>query len=141
MERQIFLDSLRKSLHGRISEEELAGHIRYYDDYISQETARGRSEREVLEELGDPRLLARTIVETAGGGRPRRAYTVSEDGQEERFGVHIQNLDGWKAKLFTAAVILGILLILIFVFHLVVALLPFLIVLCIVGWVARKLWR
>lgn len=141
MERQIFLDSLRKSLYGRISEEELAGHIRYYEDYIARQTAGGRSEREVLEELGDPRLLARTIVEAAGGGRPRRVYTVSEDGQEERSGVHIQNLDGWKAKLFTAAVILGILLVLIFVFHLVAALLPFLVVLCIVGWLISKIRR
>lgn len=33
---------------------------------ICQEMNRGRSEQEVLEELGDPRLIARTILETSG---------------------------------------------------------------------------
>ncbi len=141
MERQIFLDGLRRALHGKISEEELTGHIRYYEDYISKETAGGRSEREVLEELGDPRLLARTIAETAKGRRNHEEYTVSEDGQEEGSGVHVRSLDGWKAKLAAAAVILGIVLILMLVFHLVIAILPFLCVLCIIGWLIKKLQR
>ena len=132
MERQIFLDGLRRALHGKISEEELTGHIRYYEDYISKETAGGRSEREVL---------ARTIAETAKGRWNHEEYTVSEDGQEEGSGVHVRSLDGWKAKLAAAAVILGIVLILMLVFHLVIAILPFLCVLCIIGWLIKKLQR
>ena len=33
----------------------------YYDKYISDEMKKGKTEKEVLEELGDPRLIAKTI--------------------------------------------------------------------------------
>lgn len=58
MNRQTFIDTLRRALYGRVSDYELADHIRYYEDYIQQEIMKGRSEQEVLGELGDPRLIA-----------------------------------------------------------------------------------
>ena len=41
--------------------------VRYYDGYISDEVRKGRSEEEVIEEIGDPRLIARTIEDTTDG--------------------------------------------------------------------------
>ena len=67
MERQIFLDSLRRALYGKISDAQLEEHIQYYETYLAQEAAKGRQESEILEELGDPRLLAKSITETSGG--------------------------------------------------------------------------
>lgn len=40
--------------------------MRYYQNIYPQEIASGKSEKEVLEELGDPRLIARTIIDTQG---------------------------------------------------------------------------
>ena len=35
--------------------------IDYYDKYISDEIKKGKTEKEVIDELGDPRLIAKTI--------------------------------------------------------------------------------
>lgn len=62
--------------------------LAYYDQYISDEIAKGRSEREVVDELGDPRLIAKTIeeaTEAAGAG----AYTdadYQETGRRSSYG-------------------------------------------------------
>lgn len=139
MYRQTFTDELGRALYGKVSDAELAGHIRYYEDYIAQETASGRGEEEVLAELGDPRLIARTIAETSGGRTPRTEYTVSEDGYEEtQSGQRIYNLSGWRGKLLMCGLLLLILLILVIVFHIVVAFLPILLLLGLVGWIVRR---
>ncbi len=62
-----FLDTLRTALNGKVGQELLAENMRYYEDYINTEIRKGKSEEEVLDALGDPRLIARTIVETKGG--------------------------------------------------------------------------
>lgn len=67
MGKQEFLEILRLALSGRVSAEIVADNIRYYEDYINIEIRKGRSEEEILAQLGDPRLLARTIIQTNGG--------------------------------------------------------------------------
>lgn len=140
MDSQMFLESLRRALYGKVSQQALAEHMRYYETYIAQERSAGRSEQEILEELGDPRLLARTLAETSGTNRSRREYTVSEDGEPDsppKFEGYF--LEGWKAKLITLGVIVVVLLLLVFVLHLFLALLPAVIVLGVIGWLAKKL--
>ena len=39
--------------------------LRYYDSYISDEISKGADEAEVIENLGGPRIIARTIVDAA----------------------------------------------------------------------------
>lgn len=139
MDRHIFTDELGRALRGKISDAELDGHIRYYEDYIAQEVASGRSEEEILSELGDPRLIARTIADTAGGGTSHTEYTVSEEGYEEtQSGQRIYNLNGWRGKLIVCGLLTVLFLILVVVFHIIVALLPILIILGLVGWLFRK---
>lgn len=139
MDRQTFIRELGRALYGKLGDAEIAGHIRYYEDYIAQETASGRTEEEVLEELGDPRLIARTIVGTAGGRASRTEYTVSEDGYEEtRSGERIHDLSGWRGKLILWGLLIVVLLVLVLVFHIIMAFLPLLIVLGVVGWLLRK---
>ena len=64
MERQDFIEGLRRALNGNVSPALVADNLNYYNEYISSEVRKGRSEEEVLEALGDPRLIARTIIET-----------------------------------------------------------------------------
>ena len=73
MTKQEFLDRLRRSLHGKITPGQIVENLQFYEDYINTEIRKGASEQEVLTRLGDPRLLARTIVETQGGQQAERA--------------------------------------------------------------------
>ncbi len=67
MTKQEFLDGLRRTLHGKIPPGQVVENLQFYEDYINTEIRKGVSEKEVLAGLGDPRLLARTIVETQSG--------------------------------------------------------------------------
>lgn len=62
MNKQEFVDRLRVSLSGRISPVLVEENTRYYEDYINTQVRLGEAEENVLEGLGDPRLIARSIV-------------------------------------------------------------------------------
>lgn len=64
MTKQEFVDRLRIALKGNVSDTLVADYVNYYEEYISSEVHKGRCEREVLETLGEPRLIARTIIQT-----------------------------------------------------------------------------
>lgn len=64
MGRQEFLNELREALTGEIPESEVESNLRYYGQYISSEVQKDRQEKEVLNQLGDPRLIAHTIIDT-----------------------------------------------------------------------------
>ena len=64
MTRHAFISGLREALIGEIPPEEIEENIRFYNNYIDQELRKGRSEEDIFAELGDPRLIARTIMET-----------------------------------------------------------------------------
>ncbi len=140
MDSQMFLESLRRTLHGKVSQQELTEHIRYYETYLLQERSAGRSEQEILEELGDPRLLARTLAEASGAKNTSREYTVSEDGEPDtspKFQGDV--LERWKSRLVALGIVVVFLLLLVFVFHLFLALLPAIVVLGVIGWLVKKL--
>lgn len=64
MEKTEFLEQLRQSLSGRIEADKVTDHLRYYEDYINTQLRLGRTENEVLDSLGSPRLIAKTIADT-----------------------------------------------------------------------------
>ncbi len=68
MTREDFLRELRIALQGRIPQGEVNSQLSYYETYIIEESRKGRSESEVIESLGDPRLIAKTIIDTYGSG-------------------------------------------------------------------------
>ena len=65
MNRQEFLNTLRSQLSGEISSREVEENIRYYDEYIRDAVENGKSESQILNEIGSPFLIARTITETS----------------------------------------------------------------------------
>ena len=67
MSKREFLDELRQNLKNNVSEMTINSQIDYYEKYISSEVAKGRNELEVIKELGNPRLIARTIIEVNPG--------------------------------------------------------------------------
>lgn len=63
MDKTEFLEILKARLAGQMPEGKVAAHVRYYRDYIEEQVRKGRSEAEILAELGDPRLIAKTLID------------------------------------------------------------------------------
>ncbi len=81
MTKQEFLDELNQALRGEVSAEVVMDSYRYYSTYIEDEIRNGKSEEEVLEELGRPSLIARSIISAHVGAREvDEIYT--EDGKK-----------------------------------------------------------
>lgn len=62
MNRKEFLDILRQSLVGEVGNQVIEQSISFYNEYISSQS--DKSEDEVIAEIGDPRLIAKTIIES-----------------------------------------------------------------------------
>ncbi len=78
MRKEEFLQSLRRSLNGDVPPGVIEENIRYYDSYITSEVLKGRTEEEVTAEIGDPRLIARTIEDTTDGAEDNPYSTYSQ---------------------------------------------------------------
>ena len=77
MRKTEFLQELREALDGEVSASVIQSNISYYDQYISQEAAKGRREEEVIEEIGSPRLIAKTIIDSSeGAGETGQALSL-----------------------------------------------------------------
>lgn len=63
MDRYEFISTLRTALTGKVPATTVEDNVQYYEEYIEIQLRQGKSEEEVLEGLGDPRLLAKTIIE------------------------------------------------------------------------------
>jgi Predicted membrane protein len=85
MNKNEFLHTLGAKLKEALPVSQIEGHLKYYNDYINQEEQAGKSEQEVIDSLGDPTLLARTILETANQQNTAGAYQgqATEDIYQE----------------------------------------------------------
>ena len=55
---------LKKALGNDLDSHEVQIHVDYYAEYIDGELKNGRSEEEILNELGDPWVIARSIIDS-----------------------------------------------------------------------------
>lgn len=86
MGKKEFLDILRTQLQGSLSQAEIEGHLHYYKEYISESVAEGKSEAQVLEELGSPVMIARTLIDSARAMKQEdSSNSSSHDPEEEEF--------------------------------------------------------
>lgn len=81
MDRREFIDKLQHALAGGLDSRMVAENIRYYEDYIDSEMRKGRSEADVMGQLGDPRLLAKSIIEA--NKRAGTSYGSNREYDEE----------------------------------------------------------
>lgn len=130
MNKNEFLEGLREALSRNVPPAVVQEQLQYYGDYIRTEVQNGRSEEEVMAELGDPRLIARTIEDTTPGaedgayepyhggsrfGNGGGAYTQSGSGsysqerQESNSGgsIHFYDLNKWYWKLLGIVLVFG----------------------------------
>ena len=85
MTKQEFLDGLRRSLSGGLEAAQINEHIRYYSDYIDSEIRRGVAEEEVMASLGDPRLIAKTLLGMEEADNVTEEYVYEDEAEEKEY--------------------------------------------------------
>lgn len=137
MTKQEFLQELRLALQGQLSQAAINENIRYYDNYIMEEMRKGSSEEAVTSRLGNPRLIAKTLIDTTDsfGRAAGSEYYAGGYGQSEHGGgIHRGNpndrerkglrLGTWYGKLLLIA---AAILIIVIVANVIAFLLPILV--------------
>ncbi|WP_419093796.1 DUF1700 domain-containing protein [[Clostridium] scindens] len=116
MTRSEFLNKLKEALANDLSGPVIQENVNYYSGYIADEVRKGRSEEEVVAELGDPWAIARTIIESLeiqGNTQEDYGYEPNRQNYDQRQQsgtgqVHIFGLDTWWKKLLLVLGIVGV---------------------------------
>ena len=127
MTKQEFLDGLRRSLSAGLEVGEINEHIRYYTEYIDSQLRMGIAEEEVMASLGEPRLIAKTLLGMEDKESVVEEYVEEGTGNgNDRYlniGGKVIRLPGW---LFTVLVCVIGFFVLTIAFALLTRLVPFL---------------
>ena len=110
MDKQEFINRLRSALNGKISPSLVEENAAYYADYINTQIRLGKSEEEVLAHLGDPRLIAKTIVMANDGTAFEESVPDHEQDREKpvrRF--FLNRLPAWASMILYFAVAIAVL--------------------------------
>ena len=97
MTREDFISELRSALSGEVSQLELNDNINYYEQYFNEQERRGRTVEEILEELGNPRLIARTIIDTSDKMTGDESYQTENEEEDNRIHFNVNGQDYHKS--------------------------------------------
>ena len=144
------MQGLKSELEGRVPYSVIQENLRYYDSYIMQAAAKGQTEDEVIESLGGPRIIARTIVDAALDTEDRpdgfdsfeseASYRSGPAGssQEEREPfrgkkpeVHYVDFGKWYVRLIAGLVVFLVIFLVMTVFFGIMGL---------AGWILSYIW-
>ena len=147
MTKQEFLEKLRAALGNDLSGTVVSENVNYYKQYITDEVAKGKSEKEVIDELGDPWAIARTIIDAQENqeyteGEYRSETTANSEydsGKQNRYGnVHVFGLDSWWKKLLLILGLVGIIVLIVAVIGGIISILaPIVIPFIVLMWILR----
>lgn len=104
MTKRQFMEELRVSLEGMVSPAVIQENLNYYENYINEQIRNGKSEQDVLNELGNPRLIARTIIDAKSEEDDIQTEYYEEEQDEtpeDMFGenTHVFTMSSAKFKL------------------------------------------
>ena len=144
------MQGLKSELEGRVPYSVIQENLRYYDSYIMEEAAKGQTDDEVIESLGGPRIIARTIVYAALDTEDRpdvfdsfeseASYRSGPAGssQEEREPfrgkkpeVHYVDFGKWYVRLIAGLVVFLVIFLVMTVFFGIMGL---------AGWILSYIW-
>lgn len=136
MGKEEFLHHLEEALQGEVPSSVIDENLRYYSSYIADERKKGFTEEEVTAGIGDPRLIAKTIIESTEYAREGYADSgpfVRQSEERTERSVHYIDLNKWYWKLLAvAAVILFFTLVFALITGLLSLVLPILIPFCLI---------
>lgn len=120
MTKSEFIQGLKQALAGA-PDRLISENLQYYNSYIDTEIAKGRSEEDVFAELGDPRWIAKSILDAEAGNTwtgenaydygngayeysdiGSGAYRTQETGQNTR--IRTFDLSKWYVKALLIAI-------------------------------------
>ena len=109
MTKKEFLNTLYEQLSDQMPEAKASAHTQYYHDYIQDALKKGQSEKQVMDSLGDPRLIAKTLIDTDADQDIYHTdhtdygnQSDSEYGQPKHRHYHL-DLSTWYGKLIVIA--------------------------------------
>lgn len=94
MKKSEFISELKEALEHNLDPQTIKEHVDYYEDYIRGEVKNGRTEEDVVNELGDPWAIAKTIRLSEGMEQKETVYTAEETPSEAP-----KKTTNWKAIL------------------------------------------
>lgn len=127
MTKQEFLEGLRRSLTGGLPPSKVNEHVNYYSDYIDSQIRMGVTEAEIMDSLGEPRLIAKTLLGMEGV-EANTAETIQEETlREDNYRYFNVNGKTWKIPgwLLTILICVVSFCVLTFIFSLMARLLPY----------------
>jgi len=151
MDRESFITELRMALSGKVNPAVIEENISYYNEYITGQVRMGQTEEEVLDALGNPRLIAKSIIEATKHAEgtdyyqegDTESYQDSQDTEPvpatlwQKLAVVYRNLPAWgKTTVRTLGVVVGAVVL----FQLAKVLVPILLVVYLF-WFIRRLFR
>jgi hypothetical protein len=164
MNREEFLQKLQEALSGEVPPETVRENLQYYNRYIRDERQKGRTEQEIMEELGDPRMIAHTIIDTTpggggnyeeyNGGFGERSYSYDsstsdtgngnyENQNSQSGSFHVYDLNKWYYKVLGVVLLIAIFTIIIAVISgiltLLIPLLPTILLVVIILWIVKRM--
>ncbi len=104
MTKQEFIDKLKSALNGQVTDGVIWENVRFYEQYFEDQRAKGLSEEAVCDQIGSPKLIARSIIEAEKHEtefiNDDRTEFVDEEPRPRgsaHFSVHTRRLPGWLA--------------------------------------------
>ena len=88
MTKNEFISALRLHLTGKIPAADVESNVNYYTSYFNEQMMTGKTEEQVAEELGSPRIIAKNITDAAerqadGGVYQNNNYTYYQADPEQ----------------------------------------------------------
>lgn len=113
MDRLEFLEKLTEALEQDLDSRTVQENVQYYDQYITDEIKNGKSENEVIDMLGDPWIIARTVIDAGTGQRQEEyVYETPQNRQERQESAgssfKVFAFDVWWKKLLLILCIVGV---------------------------------
>lgn len=155
MSKNEFLEGLKKALSSTNDQRLINENYEFYRNYIEEELKKQRSEEEIMQELGDPRLIAHSIREAAGiddefahDEEPKSFYNTYNEGSsqsEETSGDRVRSfsISGTKARLMlwgiSALLILILILLIVLIGSLIYIFAPVILTVIVVLWLVHIL--
>ena len=149
MTKNEFMIKLQEALENDLDASAVRDNINYYSNYIDDEIRKGRSEEEVLDELGDPWVIAQSVIDMSAQKNVTEDYSGSyrsagrsSERQESSYNVHSYTIGSWWQKLLLILGIIGIVLIVAAVIGGIISLvmpivIPVLVVILLVNFIRR----
>lgn len=100
-----FIQELETALQGHVSPRVVEYNVNYYREYIREQLAAGKTQEEVFELLGSPRMIAKTIISAEEAkGNAHELYEETEQ-KENGFKFSLESGKWYHTVLIVLAVI------------------------------------